>query len=97
MTIYSGGDCILQRDFILGEKKYLKFKATSCDSMPVVITNANYGLFKDGMLVDSGVCKVEGNEFMALVEPKEVGDYTLEVEYTLAPETRKVRVAIHVT
>jgi hypothetical protein len=31
---------ILQRDFILGEKKYIKFRATSCDNLPVVITGA---------------------------------------------------------
>ena len=88
---------ILQRDFILGEKKYVKFKATSCDDRPVIITGATYGLRKGEILEDSGFCTFDGNEFMALIEPKETGDYTLEVEYTVAPETRKVRVAIHVT
>jgi len=88
---------ILQRDFLLGERKYIKLKATSCDDAPVVITDATYRLSKDGTLVHYGACEVNGNEFMALIEPTEVGDYTLEVEYTVAPETRKVRVAIHVS
>ena len=88
---------ILQRDFILGEKKYIKFRATSCDNLPVVITGAKYELYADDVTFDKGSCIVDGNEFMALIEPAAVGDYTLEVEYTVAPETRKVRVSIHVT
>jgi hypothetical protein len=88
---------MLQRDFLLGEKKYIKFKATSCDNAPVVITEATYKLFADNVLSDTGSCTVNGNEFMALIEPKEPGDYILEAEYTVAPEIRKVRVAIHVT
>ena len=88
---------MLRRDFILGEKKYIKFKATSCDGVPVVITNATFGLTKDGELVENGMCEVNGEEFMAFVEPKEKGDYILEVTYTIAPETRKVRVAIYVS
>ena len=88
---------ILQRDFILGEKKYVKFKATSCDNAPVIITDAKYILYADDVEYASGACIVDGNEFMALIEPEEIGEYTLEVEYTVAPETRKVRVAIHVT
>lgn len=40
---------------------------------------------------------MDGVEFYALIQPEEKGDYTLEVTYTVAPETRKVRVAIHVT
>lgn len=87
---------ILQRDFILGEKKYIKFKATSCDHTPVVITGATYRLTKDGTAETSGNCLVNGDEFMALIEPQAIGDYVLEIEYTVAPETRKVRVYIHV-
>lgn len=87
---------ILQRDFLLGEKKYIKFKATSCDDRPVFITNATYKLTKDERQIASGLCVVEGNEFMALVEPTEIGEFMLEVQYTVAPEIRKVRVAIHV-
>lgn len=88
---------ILRRDFILGEKKYVKFKATSCDAVPVVVTGSTYQLTKDGVRVTSGFCETDGDKFMALVEPPEVGDYMLEVEYTVAPETRKVRVAINVS
>ena len=88
---------ILQRDFILGEKKYIKFKATSCDGLPVVITGATYSLMKDDTQIASGDCIVDGGEFMALIEPTETGEFMLEVQYTVAPETRKVRVAIYVT
>lgn len=88
---------MLQRDFILGEKKYVKFKATSCDNMPVVITAATYTLSCGDEVVSTGSCTVDGPEFMALICPDKVGDFVLEVEYTVAPETRKVRVAIHVS
>lgn len=88
---------MLQRDFILGEKKNIKFKATSCDGNPVVITDAKYILYRDDVSIVNGLCTVEGNMFMALIEPPEAGEYTLEVIYTVAPETRKARVAIHVT
>ena len=88
---------MLQRDFLLGEKKYIKFKATSCDNAPVVITEASYKLYADDAICETGSCTVSGNEFMALIEPKEPGDFILEAEYTVAPEIRKVRVAIHVT
>lgn len=88
---------MLQRDFILGEKKYVKFKATSCDGRPVIITNATFGLTKDGKLMANGICEINADEFMAFVEPPSIGDFVLEITYTIAPETRKVRVAIHVT
>ena len=34
---------------------------------------------------------------MVLLEPKKIGSFVLEVDYTIAPELRKVRVAINVT
>jgi LEA14-like dessication related protein len=88
---------ILQRDFILGEKKYVKFKATSCDNLPIVITGAKYTLYADDVVIETGDCIVNGDEFMALIQPDRRGCLVLEVEYTVAPETRKVRVAINVT
>ena len=95
--MWAGGDGILQRDFIKGEKKYVKFRATSCDNLPVVITDATYTLMQGDISVTSGICTVSGGEFMALIEADTEGDFVLEVTYTVAPETRKVRVAIHVT
>ena len=88
---------MLRREFILGEQKYIKFEATSCDGMPVVITGASYTLSEGENIVDSGICMIDGAEILALIEPKNLGDYILEVTYHVAPETRKVRVAIHVT
>lgn len=92
-----GGDGILQRDFILGEKKYIKFKATSCENIPVVVTAAKYKLLDDNSILCSGNCEVDGSLFMVLLEPTKAGSFVLEVEYTIAPEIRKVRVAINVT
>lgn len=88
---------MLQRDFILGERKYIKFKATSCDGVPVIITEANYSLMKDDKLITTGPCEVNGENIAALVEPLSVGEHVLVVTYVVAPETRKVKVAIHVT
>ena len=87
---------MLQRDFILGEEKCIKFKATSCDNVPVVVTDATYTLTKGEEVVSSGVCSVNGAEFAALIQPTETGEHLLTVTYIIAPETRKVRVAIHV-
>lgn len=88
---------MLRRDFILGEKKYIKFKATSYDGVPVIIIHAAYELLKDNVVVSSGACEINGESFMALIEPLNLGEHVLEVTYTVAPETRKVRVAINVT
>lgn len=87
---------MLRRDFILGERKYIKFTATSCNNEPVVITDAGYTLSKDGEVTETGICTIDGADIMALIAPDEIGDYILELTYTIAPETRKVRVAIHV-
>lgn len=92
-----GGENMLHRDFILGERKYIKLEATSCEDLPVVITGARYELAKGGEVVDSGDCLVDEHRFMALIQPQEVGDYMFTATYTVAPETRKVKVAIHVT
>ena len=92
----AGGVSILQRDFILGEKKYIKLKATSCDGSPVVITGAAYELFEGEALVEEGSCSVNGDEFMVLLEPPKTGDFVLVITYEVAPETRKVKVAINV-
>jgi len=62
-----------------------------------VITAATYSLYQGTTISDSGTCTVDGAEVKALIQPNAIGDYTLEVTYTVAPETRKVRVAIHVT
>lgn len=88
---------MLRREFILGEKKYVEFKATSCDGIPVVITNATYVLLQNETIVSNGTCEVDGEKFTALIEPSARGEYVLEVTYTVPPETRKVRVAINVT
>ena len=63
----------------------------------MILTGATWQLFSDDVAIDSGDCIVDGASFMALIEPKEIGDFVLEVKYTVAPEVRKVRVAIHVS
>lgn len=89
---------MLQRDFILGEEKYIKFRATSCDDIPIIITDANYTLTQNNVMESSGKCAIVNNdEILTLICPKNIGEYILEVTYTIAPETRKVRVAINVT
>ena len=70
---------------------------TSCDDLPITINGATYKLYKDKELIEYGACQIEGNFFMALIKPPEIGDYTLDVEYIIVPETRKVKVHIHVS
>ena len=65
--------------------------------MPVIVTGAVYRLYERDVVIDSGDCIVNDSQFMVLLEPTKVGSFVLEVEYTIAPEVRKVRVAIDVT
>ncbi len=88
---------MLQRNYILGERKPIKLRATSCDGEPVIITSALYRLYRGDTLLTAFPCDIRGPEITAMIEPPAVGDYILEIEYTIAPEVRKVRVFIRVT
>ena len=61
------------------------------------MTEATYKLLSGDAVVGTGPCIVNGSQFMVLLEPTQTGSFVLEVEYTIAPEVRKVRVAIDVT
>lgn len=63
----------------------------------MIVTGATYKLLEGDSVIDSGDCIVNGSQFMVLLEPNKKGSFVLEVEYTIAPELRKVRVAIDVT
>lgn len=87
---------MLQRDFIWGEEKYIDFQITSRVMQAVVVTAADFTLFKDFQIVQQGKCEIDGAYLSALIKPPDVGEYLLEVRYTVPPETRKVKVVIHV-
>lgn len=87
---------MLQRDFIWGEEKYIDIQVTSKVNRPVVVESADFVLYKDFQAVQQGKCEIEGAFVSALVKPPDVGQYLLEIRYTVPPETRKVKVAVNV-
>jgi hypothetical protein len=85
-----------QREFILGEEKYVEFQVRSAITQTVVISSARYTLSKDGSGDITGVCVINGNKISVLLEPPGIGVYLLEITYIIAEETRKVRVSLSV-
>ncbi len=85
-----------QREFILGEEKYIDFQVRSSITQTVVISSATYTLSKNGIIDISGVCIINGSKISVLLEPPELGVYLLEITYIIAEEKRKVRVSLSV-
>ncbi|MHB1154062.1 MAG: hypothetical protein ACYCWE_20275 [Eubacteriales bacterium] len=85
-----------QREFILGEEKYIDFQVRSSITQTVVITSATYILSKNGDENISGVCIINGSKISVLLVPPERGVYLLEITYIIAEEKRKVHVSLSV-
>lgn len=84
-------------DFILGEKKFIKFDVKSAINQRIVITSARYKLYLGDNLVAEDDCDIISDDCVQLLlKPDEVGKYVLEVEYEIPPEIRKVRCKINV-
>lgn len=87
---------MLQRDFIWGEEKYVDIQIASRLNRPVVIESADFTLYKDFQAVQQDKCEIDGAYVSALLKPPDVGQYLLEIRYTVPPETRKVKVIVRV-
>lgn len=87
---------MLQRDFIWGEEKYVDIQVTSKVNRPVVVESADFTLYKDFQVVQQGKCEIDNAFVSALIKPPDVGQYLLEIRYTVPPETRKVKVVVRV-
>lgn len=85
-----------QRDFILGEEKYIDFRIASHKEQAVVVSDAYYNLYDGSQIVETGACEVDGSYVSALLKPPYAGTFLLEIMYTVPPETRKVKVVIRV-
>lgn len=85
-----------QREFILGEEKFLDFQVRSTITQTVVITSATYKLSINGADDIVGICVINGSKISVLLEPPNRGTYLLEITYVVAEETRKVRVHLSV-
>lgn len=83
-------------NFYNGEKKYINFCVCSRKNETVVVTSAKYTLEKQDETVLSGDCEIDGNTISVLLEPPDVGTYTLAVTYTIPPETRIAKEEIDV-
>ena len=87
---------MLQRDFIYGEEKYIDIQVTSKINRPVIVESADFVLYKNFQVVQQGKCEIDKSFVSALVKPPDVGQYLLEIRYTVPPETRKVKVVVRV-
>lgn len=84
-------------DFILGEKKYVKFDIKSSIGQAIIVTSAKYTLSLNGSVIESGDCEIiEGNTLQLLLQPESKAKYDLEIEYEIPPEIRKVRCKVNV-
>lgn len=87
---------VAQREFILGENKYVEFKVKSTINQIIFITAATYELIKDGEVLTAGACEISDDIVSALVQPSEKGMFELVVTYVVGAETRKIKVNLKV-
>lgn len=87
----------LKAEFILGEEKRLEFEVKSKTGKAIVITEAKFKLNSNGKVIQEGNCDIDGQKLYCLVKPTERGCMYLELEYVIAPETRKARINIDVS
>lgn len=82
--------------FILGEEKKLSFEVKSSTGQTLIITEAKFTLNSNGKTIQEGKCDIDGQKIHCLIKPTEIGCMYLELEYKIAPETRKARIIIDV-
>ncbi len=89
---------VYKRSWILGEDKYVDLEVRSTQPGIVVIPKAEWVLRRNGVteVEQMGTCEVNGTFISTLVEPQQIGTYTLEITYEVPPEIRKVRVILDV-
>ena len=88
---------IAQREFLLGEEKYIDFQVLSTIAQTIEITSATFILSKSGATDVTGDCVIDGDKISVLLEPIATGTYVLEVTYLIGLETRKIKVNVVVT
>lgn len=85
---------ITQREFILGEEKYIDFQVLSTISQTFEISTATYILSKIGAMDVTGDCIIAEDKISVLLKPIAKGEYTLEITYTIVDEKRKIRISV---
>ena len=82
----------------VGERKFLRVVIRPINNLDtVVITSATYTLTdKDGVIVDSGDCTIDGKEVTALITAEAEGVYTYEATISIGAEIYKPRAVIRV-
>lgn len=85
--------------FILGERKYVWFKITSCVDQIFTIASATWELKHiNGTVAAYGDCELDGTDILrVLLEPVDRGTYILCVSYLVPPELKKAQVNVNVT
>ena len=88
----------MEREFYLGEEKWLEFKARPRrEGDTLVITRAGYTLTDAQGAAQTGDCEIDGPVVRALISPPAAGVYVFELSVTIPPETVKERVVVRVT
>lgn len=85
---------------LLGEQRNLKFLIKSMEDPKAIfnIREAEYELYQDDELEDSGKCTIDGHVLTAFISPKKRSkNYCLIITYKIANETLKDRYCIEVT
>ena len=83
-------------NFLFGEEKYIEFEVTSCKGEVPVISSSKWVLKDGDEELVSGDCKTDGSVRSVFLAPPKRGKLTLELTYTIPPETRKARVWVYV-
>ena len=75
-------------NFYLGERKFVEWDIVPTEHpSTVLISGASWKLtIADGIEESSGACTVSGSRIGALIEPKQIGIYTLSINVIIPPE-----------
>lgn len=75
--------------FNLGERRHILVDIYNCKNSDFEIQEATYELIYNDTkeIEESGVCSVYEHRLDAVIEPKNQGEYTLEITYKVLDET----------
>lgn len=95
---YSARRASMKETFILGEERYVSFTVVSARSNEeFTILKASYELLCDGVVEDSGECRIDHHTVSALISPlKNYNAYSLVFTYFVGDEILKTVIQLEV-
>lgn len=79
-----------------GEYRNLMVTLSNKDASDFIIQRASYTLSREGEIVDSGDCVVDGKKLIVYLNPKDIGFHVLEYTIYIAHEIIIKRINIQV-